>query len=74
MGHPIGRDILREVYDLLVPGGRFVAYQLRDRVESLGREIFGRPRVQTELLNVPPMRVYSWRKPFTQWDRPAPPA
>ncbi len=74
MGHPIGRDILREVYDLLVPDGRFVAYQMRDRVESLGREIFGRPRVQTELLNVPPMRVYSWRKPFSGRDRPAPPA
>ena len=32
------------------PGGAFVAYQVRDRVHMLGREVFGRARVQTELL------------------------
>lgn len=58
----IGRDILRSVHDALGPGGVFVAYQVRDRVEHLGRAVFGRPRVQTELLNVPPMRVYRWVK------------
>ena len=74
MGHPVGRDILRTVYDLLAPGGRFVAYQVRNRVESLGRELFGSARVQTELLNVPPIRVYTWQKPLTRRDLPAPPA
>ena len=59
---PIGRDILRSVYDALDPGGAFVAYQVRDRVNTLGREVFGRARVQTELLNVPPMRIYRWEK------------
>ena len=59
----MGRDILRSVRDALAPGGRFVAYQARDRVEILGREVFGRARVQTELLNVPPMRVYRWDVP-----------
>jgi phospholipid N-methyltransferase len=59
---PIGRDILRSVYDALEPGGAFVAYQVRDRVHTLGREVFGRARVQTELLNVPPMRIYRWEK------------
>ncbi|MFQ5415511.1 MAG: class I SAM-dependent methyltransferase [Myxococcota bacterium] len=57
-----GRDILRSVHDSLHPGGLFVAYQLRDRVGSLGREVFGPARVQTELFNVPPMRVYRWEK------------
>jgi phosphatidylethanolamine/phosphatidyl-N-methylethanolamine N-methyltransferase len=57
-----GRDILRSVHDALQPGGLFVAYQVRDRVESLGREVFGRARVQTEIFNVPPMRVYRWEK------------
>ncbi len=58
----VGRQILKSVYEVLEPGGRFVAYQVRDRVENLGREVFGRARVQTELLNVPPMRVYRWDK------------
>jgi phospholipid N-methyltransferase len=57
---PVGIEILRHVHDALAPGGRFVAYQARDRVEVLGRQVFGRPRVQLELLNVPPMRVYRW--------------
>jgi len=58
----IGREILHSVHDALHAGGRFVAYQVRDRVESLGREVFGRGRKQTEILNVPPMRVYHWEK------------
>lgn len=62
MARPIGREILRAVYDALEPGGAFVAYQVRDRVHILGREVFGRARVQRELLNVPPMRIYRWEK------------
>jgi len=62
MERPLGHAILRSVHDVLEPGGLFVAYQVRDRVEMLGREVFGDARVQTELLNVPPMRVYRWRK------------
>lgn len=62
MPDAIGRRILREIWDALAPGGRFVAYQFRDRVADLGAEIAGAPEVEVELLNVPPMRVYSWRK------------
>jgi len=58
----IGQDILRSVHDSLYAGGLFVAYQVRDRVESLGREVFGRARVQTEIRNLPPMRIYRWQK------------
>jgi phosphatidylethanolamine/phosphatidyl-N-methylethanolamine N-methyltransferase len=58
----LGQAILRSVHGALAEGGVFVAYQLRDRVEILGRQIFGPPRVQTEILNVPPMRVYRWVK------------
>jgi len=58
----VGRDILRSVYDSLHPGGLFIAYQVRDRVQNLGREVFGRAHIQTEILNVPPMRVYRWEK------------
>jgi phospholipid N-methyltransferase len=62
MARSVGEQILRSVYDALEPGGLFVAYQVRDRVEILGRRVFGRAQVQTELLNVPPMRVYRWQK------------
>jgi phosphatidylethanolamine/phosphatidyl-N-methylethanolamine N-methyltransferase len=60
MDQSLGTDILRSVRDALSPGGRFVAYQFRDRVHTLGVDVFGRADVQTELLNVPPMRVYRW--------------
>ena len=56
----LGTDILRSVRDSLAPGGRFVAYQFRDRVHTLGVNVFGHASIQTELLNVPPMRVYRW--------------
>ena len=62
MPRSLGLSIVSEVHRVLSPGGRFVAYQVRDRVELLGREVFGPARVQTELLNVPPMRVYRWEK------------
>jgi len=62
MARSVGEQILRSVYDALEPGGLFVAYQVRDRVESLGRRVFGRAQVQTEILNMPPMRVYRWQK------------
>ncbi len=60
MARPLGRQILCAVHDALEPGGHFVAYQVRDRVEILGSEVFGNANVQTELFNVPPMRVYHW--------------
>lgn len=62
MPQSLGLSIVREVERVLCPGGRFVAYQVRDRVEMLGRQVFGPARVQLELLNVPPMRVYRWEK------------
>jgi phospholipid N-methyltransferase len=58
----LGRAIVRAVSDALPARGRFVAYQVRDRVEKLGREVFGPAAIQLELRNVPPMRVYRWEK------------
>lgn len=60
MPRAVGLDILHSVQRALRPGGAFVAYQVRDRVELLGREVFGPAQVQTELRNIPPMRVYRW--------------
>ena len=58
MSRDVGMQILHSVHGALRPGGAFVAYQMRDRVETLGREVFGPAQVQKELRNIPPMRVY----------------
>lgn len=58
-----GRRILREIWACLAPGGRFVSYQLMSRVALLEPMLLGHPRVQIELLNLPPLRVFAWRKP-----------
>ena len=54
--------ILEAISSALVPGGRFVAYQVRRLVETLCRPYFGSPRVHIELLNIPPLLVYRWEK------------
>ena len=59
----VGRKILREIWDCLAPRGIFVAYQLMNRVAYLEPLLLCDPHVQLELLNVPPLRVYSWCKP-----------
>ena len=58
----VGLSILESVREALAPGGAFVAYQVRDRVGDLGREVFGRPKRQIEPRNIPPLRVYRWQK------------
>ncbi len=62
MRRDLGLRILEGISEALAPGGRFVAYQVRDRVASLGRLYMGKARVEVELLNIPPVRVYSWEK------------
>lgn len=57
-----GRRIVRQIHDALSADGRFVAYQVRDRVGELGAEVFGRPQVDLELRNIPPVRIFRWRK------------
>jgi len=63
MPQPVGERILRNMWSSLGPGGRFVAYQFRDRVADLGRRVMGSPETQLELLNAPPTRIFYWRKP-----------
>jgi phospholipid N-methyltransferase len=63
MPRTLGLSILESVKESLAPGGRFVAYQFRDVVHTLGKRVFGPAQIQLELLNVPPMRVYRWDVP-----------
>jgi phospholipid N-methyltransferase len=56
-------SLLHTISRALIPGGRFVAYQLRGDVERLCRPILGPPTVEIELLNIPPLRIFRWQKP-----------
>lgn len=59
MPREVALGILRAIRDSLAPTGCFVAYQVRDKVAVLAREVFAAPsRVELEVRNVPPMRVY----------------
>lgn len=55
-------EIVTAVNDALAPGGRFVAYQFTDRVAEYTRPVMGPPEVEIEFVNVPPIRLFIWRK------------
>jgi len=63
MSRSEGAQILEAVASLLAPNGRFVAYQVSGRVASLCKDFLEPGRITTELLNIPPMRVFQWEKP-----------
>jgi phosphatidylethanolamine/phosphatidyl-N-methylethanolamine N-methyltransferase len=57
-----GRRTLEAAKRVLGPGGRFVAYQFRSRVRDLAEPFFGPAETQRELRNLPPMRIYMWKR------------
>jgi phospholipid N-methyltransferase len=62
MSRSVGTRILQAVTAVLDPGGRFVAYQVSKLVDDLASPLFGAARVEVELFNIPPMRLYRWEK------------
>ena len=62
MSRSLGSDILEAVSTVLLPNGRFVAYQVKDQVSRLCEPFLGPGQISTELLNIPPMRVFQWVK------------
>jgi phospholipid N-methyltransferase len=62
MSRDVGSQILEAVSSLLAHNGRFVAYQLSNRVVSLCQPFLGTAQTATELLNIPPVRVFQWEK------------
>jgi phospholipid N-methyltransferase len=62
MERAVGRRILEAISAVLEHGGRFIAYQVRDRVAHLGSPGMDLKRVELEWLNVPPLRVFQWEK------------
>ncbi|MEQ8860709.1 MAG: methyltransferase domain-containing protein [Pseudomonadales bacterium] len=59
----LSRIIAEEIARALRPGGRFVAYQFTDRVADFATPVLGPPRIEHELRNVPPLKVFTWTKP-----------
>lgn len=62
MPKALASDIVDAVHDALAPGGVFVAYQFTDRVAEYTRPVMGKPAIEFELCNVPPLRLFTWRK------------
>lgn len=58
----LARRVVSEIHACLSPGGRFVAYQVTDRVAEYARPVFGAPRVEHEILNLPPLRIFTWTR------------
>jgi phosphatidylethanolamine/phosphatidyl-N-methylethanolamine N-methyltransferase len=62
IGRSTGARILEAVSSLLAHNGRFVAYQVSNRVATLCEPIFGSGQTTIELRNIPPMRIFLWEK------------
>lgn len=54
--------IAAAIAQVLRPGGRFVAYQVRAHVAGFVTPGLGEPRREWEWLNIPPVRVFTWIK------------
>lgn len=70
MSEKCGSRIIQSVFDVLEPGGSFVAYQLSSRVISLCRPVMGEGEIVQEFFNIPPMKVCCWRKNNGNGDGP----
>ena len=59
----VSERVASTVAKVLRPGGRFVAYQVRAHVAGFMSPYLGTPDKQWEVINVPPVRVFTWVKP-----------
>jgi len=59
----VGDRIAAAIAASLAPGGRFVAYQWTPRVADRTIPYLGEPKREWELINIPPMRLFTWVKP-----------
>lgn len=60
----LDRKIVTTIHQSLKPGGLFLASQMRDHVNKLATPLFGGLiEKKTEYKNLPPMKVFVWKKP-----------
>ncbi|MBK9246174.1 MAG: methyltransferase domain-containing protein [Burkholderiales bacterium] len=60
MPREVADRIAAEIARVLAPGGRFVAYQVRAHVADYASRYLGKARKEWELVNIPPVRVFTW--------------
>lgn len=61
MPHEVGTRIIEAIRDVLAPGA-LRRLPVPAAVAERAKPILGEPEVSAEFLNIPPMRVYRWRK------------
>ncbi len=57
-----GHRTLAAAKRILAPDGRFVAYQFRSAVRRMAEPVFGPAETRSGFWNVPPMRIYTFRR------------
>ena len=57
-----GRRTLEAAKRVLSESGRFVAYQFRSHVRRFAEPVFGPAETHSGFWNLPPMRIYVWRR------------
>ena len=62
MPRDAGLRVISAIWSALRPGGRFVAYQVSNKVAELATPTMGPAPARFEILNIPPMRLYRWDK------------
>jgi phosphatidylethanolamine/phosphatidyl-N-methylethanolamine N-methyltransferase len=62
MQRDTAQRVLETISAALVPGGRFLAYQVSSQVDDLSSPLLGPARVEVEFRNIPPVRLYRWEK------------
>ncbi len=62
MPHEDGCRIVHAISSCLAENGYFVAYQVSGKIAKLCIPHLGPVHVGREFINIPPMRVYQWRK------------
>lgn len=63
MPEAVGTRVAQAIQDNLCEKGRFIAYQFRSDVAGITDAVMGaHASCSLEMLNIPPMRVYSWFK------------
>ena len=58
----VAKAIIQSVYAALKAGGTFIAYQVRSDIEQYARPLFGPASHESIALNLPPMKVFEWKK------------
>lgn len=58
----VAKEIIQSIYEVLRPGGVFIAYQLKSDVKHFARPLFGPPKTELIPMNLPPLQAFVWQK------------